>query len=263
MKKLLLLTLILALSSIFSSPAGNPSFPKAIEEGFFISSASSISFRLGYEGNFVLNRRLKQDVLNGKRVNDFSQYLNSGLLTINILNRCDLFGSFGKAKIKTNWIFEETTNAFSYVDLETKYGDAWSSGVKIIFFEWGNTALSAGGRYNYTKPKISWVSKNGETTPYSENHLKYKQWQADVGISHKMDMFIPYILAKYSKADVNLRTPSVIINPENTDKMKMKSKNNYGMALGCALVAQKYFMLNLEVRLIDEEAFTVIGDFRF
>jgi len=43
----------------------------------------------------------------------------------------------------------------------------------------------------------------------------------------------------------------------------MKSKNNFGMALGCSLSSSKYFLLNAEVRLIDEEAVTINGEFRF
>ena len=36
-----------------------------------------------------------------------------------------------------------------------------------------------------------------------------------------------------------------------------------GVYVGCAISNGRYFMLNLEGRLVDEEAITVSGDFRF
>ena len=45
-------------SLIFASSVGNPLNPQIIEDGFFISSASWMNFRLGYEGIFVADGRM-------------------------------------------------------------------------------------------------------------------------------------------------------------------------------------------------------------
>ena len=249
--------------SLFSMPVGNPSFPCAIEDGIFTTSASQISFRVGYEGDFISDRRLKQETDPSKRINNLTQYLNSALVTVNLLNRLDLFGSYGKAKLKADWIFEESENVFSYIELETRYGEAWSCGGNVILFEWGNTCFTVGGGYAYKNPKILWLSKNGEVFPIAHENFKFFEWQVSAGLSQKMDIFIPYICAKYSKAQAYVSNRDTVISSDQSDSLKMKSKNNYGMALGCALLANKYFMLNVEVRLIDEEAFSIVGDFKF
>ena len=264
MKKLIfLIGSLIIVNLLEATPTGNPSFPKAIEEGFFITPSSGISFRLGYEGNFVTNRRLKQDSSPSRRVNNFSIYLNSGIATINLLNRLDVFGTFGKGRVKTDWIINEMPNAFSYLELQTKYDIAWSVGTKIIFFEWGNTILSVGGRYFYTDPKILWYSKAAVVYPLENHKIRFEEWQVDIGLSHKIDIFIPYICAKYSKAKAKFAVDDTAINSDGSNKLKMKSKNLYGMALGCMITTAKYFMLNLEVRMVDEEAFTVSGEFKF
>ncbi|KPK33138.1 MAG: hypothetical protein AMS24_02175, partial [Chlamydiae bacterium SM23_39] len=69
--------------------------------------------------------------------------------------------------------------------------------------------------------------------------------------------------AKYSKAKAKLAIDNCIIGSNFSSELYMKSKNNFGMALGCSLSSSKYFLLNAEVRLIDEEAVTINGEFRF
>ncbi len=249
-------------SFLFCSPVNNPSAPHNIEEGFFISPGSSMSFRLGYEGDFISDRRLKQEGLN-KRVNEFTQCANSGVLTINVLNRLDVFGTFGEARIKSSWIIENGIDAFSLLEMQTDYKPKWSTGLKAIFFEWGKTSLSFGGRYSMAKPGIFSITKDGRVFALGESDFKFTEWQVDGGVSYKIDLFIPYLCVKYSKAKAEIFVDNLIINSNNTSRLVMESKNNFGMALGCTLTNSKYCMLNVEARLFDEESFTVSGDIRF
>lgn len=262
--RIIFFALVLSFSSmVFASPVGNPAAPNAIEEGFFIPPSSSMSVRLGYEGDFISDRRLKQEGTN-RRVNDFSQSANSGVLTVNILNRLDVFGTFGEAKIKTNWIIATEPDSFSFLDLQTDFRTNWSTGVKAIFFEWGKTSLSFGGRYSSTKPSILSITKDGRVFPITgKSDFKFWQWQVDGGLSYKIDLFIPYLSAKYAKAKANVFIDDLIINSNNTSRLVMENKNSFGMAVGCTLTCSKYVMLNVEARLVDEESFTVSGDIRF
>ena len=264
MKKVTLWLWLCFLCSVLeATPTGNPAFPKVIEEGFIFSPASCFSFRLGYEGNFILDRRLIQNRVSSNKVKSFSSYLNSGLLTINFLKRLDLFATYGIGRIETDWIIQEIPNSLTYIDLGSKYKKAWSVGTKIIFFEWGKTTFSAGGRYFDMSPTITFLSKSSDVVDVNNDKIKFKEWQIDIGLSYKADIFIPYLCAKYSKAKVDLSIKDVIISSEGNDYLEMTNRNNYGMALGCSFSNSKYFMLNAEVRLIDEEAFTVSGEFKF
>lgn len=245
---------------LFSAPVENPAVPRSVETGFLFSG-KWFSFRLGYEGDFVSNRRLKDTA--GPRIEDFSQNCNSGFLVLNLLNRLDLYGLFGQAAYKSDWILTVSATDFARIEMETSYKDRWGLGFNAIFLEWGDVTLAVGGRYAKTDPQMLWLSKDAITYKPSTPVFSYEEWQLDIAISYKIDFFIPYIAAKYSHADVKLRTPGIIISSENTDQISMKNRDNYGAAFGCGLTNGKYFHLNGEIRLFDEEAFTISGEFRF
>jgi len=262
MKKIIL---ILTFFSVFgfSMPAGNPSSPSLIKEGFFISQATWFNFRVGYEGDFVRDRRLLQNDGSKRKVNEFKRYNNSVKAVFNVLKRLDIYGTWGENKIEANWVIEEMQNAYSFLEIESRYDNCWSCGGKAIFFEWGNTNFSVGGGYSYTKPKILYLIKNGEIDKLDFFNMNFNEWQVDVGISYKIDIFTPYALLKYSKAKSKLAIDGTIIASNFSSELYMKSNNNLGIALGCALSSSKYFFLNAEVRLIDEEAVTINGEFKF
>ncbi|KPK32073.1 MAG: hypothetical protein AMS24_04985, partial [Chlamydiae bacterium SM23_39] len=215
-------------SFIFSMPAGNPSFPSLIKKGFFISQATWFNFRVGYEGNFVRDRLFLQNDQSKKKVDDFKKYSNSVKGVFNILKRLDIYGTWGENKIEANWIIEEMQDVYSFLEIESKYSNCWSCGGKAIFFEWGNTTLSLGGGYSYTNPKILYLIKNGEVDKLDSFNINVHEWQVDMGISYKIDMFVPYVLAKYSKAKAKLAIDNCIIGSNFSSELYMKSKNNFG-----------------------------------
>ena len=256
----LLLSLVNGLSA---APVNNPSAPALIKDGFFISPTSWLDFRLGYEGNFVNDAKMKQTQESFGRVDDFKIDVNAGSCTLNFWNRLDLYGIFGAARIRGLWQCSPA-DALRQVDTETKYRFTWAAGGKVMLFEWGRTALTVGGRYFFTRPKLEWLTWNG--SPYAVGTAKYRfrEWQADLGLSHQIDLLTPYLGIKYSRKNAHLRqVTSVAIATDGSGSIHMRERQKIGMVAGCGLSSRKFFMLNLEVRLIDEEALTVTGDFRF
>ena len=243
-------------------PCKNTAFPKIIEEGFIFSSANSFSLRVGYEGNFVYDKRLR--IKNASHnIDNFKFYVNSGELTLNLLNRLDVFATYGIGKMDMRWIIEEMKNVYYKLELESDSSRSWSVGTKIIFLEWGNTCLSLGGRYFFFDPKILWITKASDSYDISNKKLKFKEWQIDLGISYNIDIFTPYVCVKYANAKSSLFIEDIYINSNLENHLKMKNENNFGLSLGITLSCKKYFMLNLETRLIDEEAFTIQGEVKF
>jgi hypothetical protein len=246
-----------------AASSGNPASPKVVEEGFFFSSASSFSFRLGYEGIFVPDRKMRKESSSPRSINDFELYLNSGMCTLNILNRLDLFATYGKGKLKINWINVEHSNELYHLKMESNDHSSWSTGTKIIFFEWGNTCFSIGGRYLYFHPSLSYLSKQFLIFPTKKAKIRFKEWQTDLGLSYKADILIPYLCLRYSKAKAHLSINDLFISQEGLTSLKMINRDNVGLALGCSISSGKYFFLNSEVRLFDEEGFTLSGEFKF
>jgi hypothetical protein len=250
---------------IHSSPVGNPSSAHFIEEGFFTSAGYWMNIRLGYEGNFVYNARFKQKKGGKRKIDNFEIENNGGSFTINFQNRLDLFAVLGSARMRGNWIIDESTyNFLTRIETQTDYDFLWAAGGRAIFFEWGNTSFSLGGRYSRSSPSLDWITSDGE--PYSTDRakFKYQEWQIDMGLSHKIDIFTPYIGAKYSRKTGQISgVTSTPIADDSGYTIRLKSDKKVGLFLGCALSTSKLFALNVEVRMIDEEAVTVSADLRF
>lgn len=246
----------------FASPVNNPAAPKMIEEGLYFQCPTWYNFRIGYEGNFVRDGRMEMQN-ESKDIDGYQQDTNSGTFTLGLQNRFDFYGTVGAYRTKAAWRIKEFDDSFSRIQLETHYNLSWSAGVKGIFFEWGNTTLSAGSRYSNISSNLLWLTKNG--VPQSADHgkLKYKEWQIDLAISHKIDFLIPYVGVQYNNTHIMIFNEDVIIAPNENNKIQLKGKEHIGLNLGCAITAKKYFYLNLEGRLINEYAFTVSGEFKF
>lgn len=262
MKRLITYFLIIISNYAFASPVGNPLNPEIIEEGFFISPTSWANFRLGYEGIFVSDARMDKKPEKGK-IDNFKNDVNSGSFTLNLKSRTDMFAILGASRIRSDWRFDNS-GIMSRIELETKYKFYWATGGKIILFQWGNTALSMGGRYSYTKPTISFITQDGVPQQQTDAaRVKYNDWQLDMGLAYRIDIFIPYLGVKYLDAKAKIHNASITIAANNSNWIKMKNRDNFGIYAGCSLSNSKYFMLTLEARFIDEEAISVAGEMRF
>jgi hypothetical protein len=71
-------------TALYGAPVGNPAAPHVIEKGFFIPSDCRVNARVGYEGDFVIDANLKQQVEGSGRVDSYSQSVNSGTATLNV-----------------------------------------------------------------------------------------------------------------------------------------------------------------------------------
>lgn len=247
----------------YSAPVGNTAAPQLIEEGFFISRDSWIDVRIGYEGDFVGNARLKQYKESSGGVDTFQQYTNSGTVTLNILDRLDLFGVFGSSRICSDWRFTDLSGLEARAQLETLYHYIWAAGARGILFEWGNVSLGLGGRYGSANYKPSLLTINAVPVSISGAYCHWKGWQLDLDVSYKIDLFTPYIGVKYSNTKVRVGPFSQPISNSGLGMDHFENKTPVGLFLGCSLSTGKYFMLNVEGRLVDEDAVTISGDIRF
>ncbi|MEI6242082.1 MAG: hypothetical protein WCP39_01595 [Chlamydiota bacterium] len=256
------LCFILGWGALYALPVNNPASPKIVEEGFFLSPGSSWSVRAGYEGSFVLDYHLKKDIKN--KIDSFHQDTQAGSVTLNFLNRCDVYGLLGASRAKARYRYEGLENMYTLVEFESHYQFSWGAGIKAILFDWGKTNLEMGGRYFRSRGDFESLDKNG--TPVSDFGGGYhlRGWQIDLGISYKMDIFVPYIAAKYSRIQSTIHAKHGIDISSSGNKLShLENKRKYGMALGCSLSTGKLFVLTAEARLIDEEAFTISGEIKF
>ncbi|MES2273003.1 MAG: hypothetical protein V4487_02290 [Chlamydiota bacterium] len=258
----LLLALVVAVK-IGAAPVGNTAAPKLIEEGIWTCPNSWIDLRVGYEGDFVTNGRMEQFEESHGPVDSYTQNTNSGTVTINLIDRIDFYGVFGSSKTWGDWRFIDELDSVHRIKMKTDSHFLLGLGGRGILFEWGRACLGFGGRYSSVDYKLASLSSDGVKALASEACYRWKHWQVNLDISYTIDLLTPYLGGKYSYARGEVGPVSIPISANGSGTNHFKLRSPFGFYLGCSVSARKYFMLNLEARLVDEEAITVSGDFRF
>jgi hypothetical protein len=263
-KKITIAIFLICAHQTFTLPVENPSSPLFIKDGLTIPATSWVNCRIGYEGDFVSDGKMKQVKESAGRVDAFKIINNSAKITINFLDRIDTFCTLGAAKIKANWRCHPAPINFFRITTQTDYRFAWSIGAQAAFFEWGKATLSFGGRYFYTKPQVKQIAMNGDNIDITPSYFTEKAWQIDAGISYKIGFLIPYISATYLNNSAHIVIdPPLMIADNYSNTLHMKNRKNWGVTIGCGITNAKFFAFNIEARLVDEEAATILGEFRF
>jgi len=245
-----------------AAPVENTMSPQLIQEGFLIPCDSWVNFRIGYEGDFIGDERLNQTDEGSGRVDTFQQYTNAAVLTLNILDRVDLYGLFGSSRVCADWRFS-FLNTITRIQVETLYQFLWGVGARGIFFECGQICLGAGGRYSQCNFRPSWLTSNASVVEVGGSRMQWREWQVDLDISYHIDLFTPYFGVKYSDTRVKLGVFPTAISNSGRGVDHFENRTPVGIFIGCGISNSRYFMLNIEGRLIDEDAVTISGDLRF
>ncbi|WP_284442370.1 porin [Chlamydia gallinacea] len=236
-----------------------------------------------------------------------------------------LFGLKGTAVAQT-----DLPNVFltqGVVELYTDTSFSWSIGARGALWECGCATLGAEFQYAQSKPKVETLNvlctpaqftvhkprgyKN-QAFPLPENAgtdaatdtksatIQYHEWQAGLALSYRLNMLVPYLGVKWSRAsfdadNIRIAQPRLAAtnkilsltawNPtfsggaattvDQTDVLvdfvqiasmqinKMKSRKACGIVVGATLVDADKWSITGEARLIDERAAHVNAQFRF
>ncbi len=263
MKKLFLTICLLVTSSLPALPVGNPDSPGILTKGIVTPCRSSFNIRVGYEGSFVFDRRLKQYEEGTGIVDEFHLMTNAGTVTANFFERMDLFAILGTSHINAVWPVRGNLS-FNRIKTESDDPFAWSVGTNILLLKWNKTVLGVGGRYFTTDPVICSLKIDGVEQDVQSAKMFYHEWQANLGIAYEAGFLVPYIGFQYTQAYSKVEAPFVMsIARDEERENHFKTRNPYGLYLGCSVVAGKIFFINVEARLLDEEAVSVSADLRF
>jgi len=80
-------------SLLFCLSAGNPSFPEMGEKGIFTPKKAKFGVRVGYEGEWMSHRKMRN-------YHDLSNTSQIGTLTLNWVNQLEVYGGVGEGKLK-------------------------------------------------------------------------------------------------------------------------------------------------------------------
>lgn len=210
------------------------------------------------------------------------------------------------------------------VELYTDTSFSWSIGARGALWECGCATLGAEFQYAQSKPKVETLNvlctpaqftvhkpRGYKNTPFplptdagteaaadtKSATIQYHEWQAGLALSYRLNMLVPYLGVKWSRAsfdadNIRIAQPKLAKaildltawNPtfmglaqatEIQEKLsgfmqiasmqinKMKSRKACGVVVGATLVDADKWSITGEARLIDERAAHVNAQFRF
>jgi len=239
---------------IFSAPAGNPSFPSVIEEGFIIPDTKWVNFRLGYQT--FNSENLLMDFIDSLKEQDFQirkvkAYSNTAIFTLNIKERLDVYAEIGSYRLEPEFI-----NLSNLFVAKSGYDILYRAGAKLILFEILDFTLAGDGKYSYFSASSEYLTQNDR--PINDN-MKFdlKEWQLCVGVSQKISILRPYIGVAYRDTKITMKDTPFYQNLDLTFQKKI------GLFLGSSASLGSYVLLNCEIRLINERASIISGELRF
>lgn len=261
-QNLLLVFLILPLSLV-ALYNGNPSLPMMPEDGMFISKEDWLGIKMGYEFDDVYDRQLhmagKVPDHSLEKVQKYHSLSNFGVLTLNLNDRFEVFGLLGSMSCKlSQHLFKNTKVSY---DTQTHF--AWGAGARAILAYWGDLQLALNAAYVDSCLPLSSIKVNGSSYAKKQAQFDFCQWQVGMGISYRCSWFIPYIGVDYS--DFRLKAEHLNGIGFLFPKKQVTFKEEYPMGLffGFGISPTRAFNLNIEVRLINENALSFSGDFKF
>lgn len=292
MKKLVVTILtLLTCGAAYALPVGNPTEASLFLNGAWMDNnsccdpcdpcfswADSLSFRLGYYGDFVFSRHLKKRGEEGSgtggHIRDGEIFTNAGYLALNFCNRFDIFTTLGASdmRIRTNGVSFAAINQLIELDFRERF--SWSVGARATLWECNCFGIGLEGQYFQFKPELDhYINYNTGAFTYfngSQRHQRYHEWQVGLGASYRFATscptvaFVPYTAVKWSRARHNMR------NFTFTDDLgtlftlhDLRSAKHWGWALGITMELCDMIGVTVEGRWADENALYVNGQFRF
>jgi major outer membrane protein len=249
--------LLLFPSILLGLSMGNPAEPEVVDQGFFIPQNSSFGLKVGYQGDRVFDRLLRaQDKAKG-RVDHCNMQMDQGVVALNYLDRFELYGSAGSMRSHF-WLRPKIDQKRR--EFETHDSFTGGGGARLLLAQWGNTGIGIDGKIQWGKPAIKWVTVNGVSSA-SGSHLTFREWQTSFAVFHTVNIFTPYLGAKYSS--VHAHVQGLSSQEYLHSHFEMVSRRRFGMALGCTLSSGKKFDLFVEVQMIDEQGISFGGNIKF
>lgn len=286
MKKLFMTLLtVLTCGATYALPVGNPSDASLLCDGLIweghcgdfcdpcLSWCDAFSLRVGFYGDYVFNRHMQLDVANApeRDIEHTQLFTNAAFIAGNFWDRFDIFTTLGS----TNIFIDTNNKAFGFggtgrFQIETTSAFSWSIGARGTIWECGCTSLGAEFQYFYTKPDIKRVTLDGEASVYPGDGFdaKYWEWQFGIGISHRINVFVPYVAVKFAGSRLRFGDARfTFIEDDEVERdgelFRTENKKFCGFAVGVSLIDCEKASLTVEGRFCDEKAVYVNGQIRF
>lgn len=255
--KHLFLSLFLFSAGLQAAYVGNPAEPAIIEQGIFIPAVFPLSVKVGYQGDWTLDRKLSAYAGARGVMDNFTARNNVGFVSLNVLDRLEMGGSVGS--YEAMFSHRPSFDGFRR-EYETHTSLSWGAFLRAVLFEWGNLSLGLNGSVQHAAPRIRWITLNGASVDHG-GELRYMEWQAALGVCYFVGLLHPYVALSYSFIDAEIDKLPLSVIPKGLFHLRVRDR--VGLALGCTFSTSKNFDFNLEVRLFSEDAISAMGSIKF
>lgn len=284
MKKLLtVMTAMVAGSALYAAPVLNPAEPALITDGVFLCDDDCWGLKAGYRGNFVYDKSFhhagRGNNGNVANVYNFGYYSNSGVLTLNLWDRLDIYGFVGAANIDLDAFHREIDSAdpdqYADVSYFSKTRTNWGVGAKVVLWEtcWGCVGTTYIGldavyeRLNSAPIQHARiVDSTNDFFDWTANGSKlgFYETQVSLGIAHRICNLVPYIAVKWSNGGFNGRGYYDASGDSfDFNVPSAHASRHWGYAFGVTLVDANRMTVTAEARFVDETALSVAAEFKF
>ena len=243
---------------IFCAPVGNLSTPCVLEEGFVIPDTKIINFRLGFLVYDCQDLVMQFENSNEQQrffLRKIKAYANSGLITLNIKERLDLYTELGSFRLEPIYSYR-TNTALNLYKGKSESNLLCRAGAKLVLMEIGDFSLAADAKYSFFNASSSYLTQN-DVPIADQTKYNMKEWQLGVGISQKISLLRPYLGIAYRDNKI------IMDNTPFFDKLYLEFKKKAGIFFGSTASLGSFVMLNGEIRLINERSIAISGEIRF
>lgn len=262
LKRFALLVTLFMFSNLHSVLVGNPAAPELYTCGL-ISKNQIIYLRAGYFYDNIYHGEFKEEFAEDDSSHSILKLRTQGaIVTLNVKNRWDIYTMLGSAKMNLDHQVI-TSGHFS-----------WCAGTRILLYRYNNFDISIDGKYCQTNQDADHFIIEDQVFPIlTENFgFKIEQYQAFLGLSYKIDMFVPYIGMTYLYSTIRpypttrglIRYPYP--NEEIVDDFIANNNVNshkWGFVGGVTIISNNMVSVNIETRLVDQDAVNVSAEIRF
>lgn len=279
MKKLLLTIFsVLFCGASYTLPLMNPKEASLLCDGVFwkdhcaTKSAPCLiwpdefSIRFGFYGDYIFNRQLQTDTSSKTAMQGSEIYTNAAYIAVNLWDRFDLWGTLGETSIQLTGDgtpFNVLGQGERFT-LSTENKFSYSIGLRGTIWECGDTFFGAEFQWFQGCPAVSYMTSNEQNTVHLNNvTTNYTDWQIGLGVSHQINLLVPYIGLKWGTARMKFGNASVDINGTNYRLFNLQSSKVWGYAVGTSLIDCEEMSLTVEADFGNEIAMFANGQFRF
>jgi len=262
MTRLKMLTFcLLATHSLAAFVSGNPAQPSLICQGVAREKSGSISVRLSFLDDYVYAEHLRgqfDTVLDMEKPPVMKMSTEAGVFTMNFCNRLDLYGICGSSRLQMD---QEIFGRRQF---------AWGIGAKTIIYTLDCFRVGCDLKYfTTTQDPIYLVSSGIPLNVVSDLDLKYREYQAALGLSYQSGIFCPYILGTYLNSKIDPTTHQFLVRMPGSDELieptirSFVNAVSWGMSVGATLVMGKQGILSVESRFLNQNGIDACLEIRF